>query len=251
MHDKPANTKESQSISGDFSQDKAFDQETSAPDLESQPAGDSSQSPDSSPGPLPGETHQKQSNQTGETQGVKEHPEDQPAQIDKAAEGDVPDHSAEIARLKDQLLRAMAEMENLRRRSTRELEDRVKYAPGELARDLLPVADNLDRALSSLDAEARAADERLEQFAAGIEAISRDFLAAFEKNGIRRLDPINQPFNPSEHEAMLKIQDDSHPPGTVVQVMQAGYILRDRLLRPAMVGVAEGGAQPKRVDEKA
>ncbi len=251
MTNKPTNMQESHPISGDFSQDKSPHQEPPVSDLEARVSEHSSETSDSLQDHL---SEKNQGKKGGKTAKAKQAEQMPPVQSDQevGAQDAGSDHDSDaLNQLKDQLLRAMAEMENLRRRSARELADRVKYAPGELARDLLPVADNLDRALSSLDAEARAADERLEQFAAGIEAIARDFLAAFEKNGIHRLDPLDQPFNPSEHEAMLKVQDDSRPPGTVVQVMQAGYILRDRLLRPAMVGVAEGGAPPTKVDEKA
>ncbi len=150
------------------------------------------------------------------------------------------DAEAEIASLKDQLLRTVAEMENLRRRFARELEEKLKYANSNLARDLLTVADNLTRALQSLTAEARSENEQVEKFASGIEAVKRELLSAFERNNIRKIEPMGEKFNPNYHEAIFQVENTGQPPGTVVQVVQPGYVLHERLLRPAMVVVAQG-----------
>ena len=158
---------------------------------------------------------------------------------------------AEIARLKDQLLRALAETENLRRRAEREREDTAKYAIAGFAREILAVGDNLHLALANIPAEARAADKWLDNLAVGVEVTERELLAVFERLweravvffvGIRRIDPLGEPFDPNYHQAMTEIPGTGKPAGTVVQVMRSGYVIHDRLLRPAMVAVAKGDA---------
>jgi len=145
---------------------------------------------------------------------------------------------AEIADLKDKVLRTMAEMENLRRRTEREREDAVKYAAGKFAKDILSVADNLRRAL---DAVAASADPAVRNLASGVEATERELLSVFERHGIKRIEALGARFDPNLHQAMFEIPDPSQPAGTVVQVAMPGYLIGDRLLRPAMVGVASGG----------
>ena len=149
---------------------------------------------------------------------------------------------AEVARLKDQALRAMAEAENTRRRAQREIEDNAKYAVSSIARDILPVADNLRRALDGISAEARQADEKLDKFAEGVELTERDFLSVLERHHIKRVDPIGQPFDHNLHQAVMQVEAPDKPAGTVVQVLQSGYTIHGRLLRPAMVAVAKGNA---------
>jgi molecular chaperone GrpE len=151
---------------------------------------------------------------------------------------------AEIARLKDQALRALAESENVRRRAERDKEDAGKYAVASLARDLVSVADNLRRALDA----APAAEERTDAVSSlltGVEATERELLAAFERRGIARIEPMGEKFDPNRHEAVFEVPGTGQPAGTVVQVLQAGYSIHDRLLRPAMVGVAKGGEETK------
>jgi molecular chaperone GrpE len=147
----------------------------------------------------------------------------------------------EVADLKDRLLRALAETENVRRRSEREREDTAKYAMTGFARDILGVADNLGRALASLGPEARGKDVSLDALISGIELTDRELTSVFERNGIKRIDPAGERFDPNLHQAMMEIDDPGKPSGTVVQVLQTGYIIRDRLLRPAMVAVSKGG----------
>lgn len=158
------------------------------------------------------------------------------------AEARVAELEAEVARMKDQALRALAEAENTRRRAQREIEDNSKYAVANLARDILPLADNLRRALDTLTQEERAAAEKLEKFAQGIELVEREFLATLERQHVKRVDPLGQAFDHNLHQAVMQVETADKAPGTVVQVLQPGYTIHGRLLRPAMVVVAKGGA---------
>ena len=146
---------------------------------------------------------------------------------------------AEIVALEDQVLRAMAETENVRRRAARDREDAGKYAITGFARDLLSGVDNLRRALDSLTDELRG-DAGLTSLISGIEMTERELIAAFERHGIRRIDPLGEKFDHNFHQAMFEVADSDQPAGTVAAVMQAGYVIADRLLRPALVGVAKG-----------
>lgn len=157
---------------------------------------------------------------------------------------------AEAAEAKDRLLRALAEMENVRRRAQREREDAAKYGATNFAKDLLSVADNLRRALDSLP-EAQATDELTRTLLQGVAATERELLAAFERHGIRRIDPQGERFDHNLHQAIFEVENAGQPAGTIVQVLQPGYVMHDRLLRPAMVGVAKGEGKPpetQRVD---
>jgi molecular chaperone GrpE len=149
---------------------------------------------------------------------------------------------AELADTKDKLLRALAETENQRRRAQRDTEDARRYAASNFAKDMLDVADNLRRALGSLD-PASLQDERAKALVEGVAATERALLAALERHGIKRIEPeIGERFDPNSHEAMVEVPNTGKPGGSVVQVVQAGYRMHDRLLRPAMVGVAKAGA---------
>ncbi|HWI26611.1 MAG TPA: nucleotide exchange factor GrpE [Stellaceae bacterium] len=150
---------------------------------------------------------------------------------------------AELGESKDRLLRALAETENVRRRAERERADASKYGASAFAKDLLNVADNLRRALDSAPAE-QAADERTRNLLQGVAATERELLAAFERHGIRRIDPVGERFDHNLHQAIFEVENTGQPAGTVVQVLQPGYVMHDRLLRPAMVGVAKGEAKP-------
>lgn len=154
---------------------------------------------------------------------------------------------AELAETKDRLLRALAEIENVRRRGERERADAQKYGSANLAKDLLNVADNLRRAIDSVPAEQ--ADERVKTLLEGVAATERELLAVFERNGIRRIDPAGERFDHNLHQAIFEVESAAQP-GTVVQVLQPGYVMHDRLLRPAMVGVAKGApSEAQRVDQ--
>jgi len=148
---------------------------------------------------------------------------------------------AELADAQDRLLRALAETENVRRRAQRERADAEKYGFAKFAGDLLSVADNLRRALDSLP-EAEARDDRTKSLLAGVEATERELLAAFERHGLKRVDPRGERFDHNFHQAVFEVENTGRPAGTVVEVLQPGYVVHDRLLRPAMVGVAKGGA---------
>ncbi|MGF6226263.1 molecular chaperone GrpE [Inquilinus ginsengisoli] len=145
---------------------------------------------------------------------------------------------AETAKLKDQALRALAETENIRRRSEREREDTAKYAISGFAKSLLDAADNLRRAIDAVPAGAVEADAALKTLVDGVAATERQLLAAFERHGVTRIEPVGEAFDPNFHQAMFELPGTGKPAGTIVQVMQPGYVLQGRLLRPAMVGVA-------------
>ena len=150
---------------------------------------------------------------------------------------------AELAEHKDRLLRALAEAENTRRRTQRERDDAAKYAISGFARDLLSAADNLRRALDSLP-EAEVRDERTRSLLAGVAATERELLSVFERHGIHRIDPQDERFDHNFHQAIFEVERADRPAGTIVEVLQPGYVLHDRLLRPAMVGVAKPPARP-------
>ena len=149
---------------------------------------------------------------------------------------------AEHLDLKDKYLRLAAEMDNLRRRTEREIKDAKTYAAAGFARDMLSVSDNLRRALDAVPAEARAAAEAgLMALVEGVEMTERSMLSALERHGVKKLEPAGQRFDPNFHQAMFEIPNADIPNNTVVQVVQDGYIIGDRVLRPAMVGVSKGG----------
>ena len=149
---------------------------------------------------------------------------------------------AENAELKDRVLRAAAEMENLRNRTARDVRDAKTYAVTGFARDLLAVADNLNGALAALPAESRAAaDSGVVALVEGVELTERSLITALERHGVRKLEPEGQKFDPNFHQAMFEVPNPDVPNNTVVQVVQDGYAIADRVLRPAMVGVAKGG----------
>jgi molecular chaperone GrpE len=156
---------------------------------------------------------------------------------------------AEVADLRDQALRARAEVENVLRRTAREKQDASAYAVSGFARDLLAVSDNLRRALDALPDEARA-DSKVKAFFDGVEMTERELLNTFERHGIRKIDPRGEKFDHNFHQAMAEVEVEGHAPGTVVDVYQAGYVLRERLLRPAMVTVAKNNTEKpaERVD---
>jgi len=157
---------------------------------------------------------------------------------------DVATLEGRIAELTDRLLRAHAEMDNLRKRTERDKEDTAKYAISKFAREVLSIGDNLQRAMAAVPPGAADADPALKALIDGVSMTDREFLNILERNGVKRLVPEGQPFNPHQHQAMTEIENRDVAPGTVVQVYQPGYILEDRVLRPAMVVVAKGGAKP-------
>jgi molecular chaperone GrpE len=150
----------------------------------------------------------------------------------------------ELADYKDRLLRTLADMENMRKRTEREVADARAYGISAFARDILGVADNMHRAMQALDDELRAkADDQVKALLDGVELTERELMNVLEKHGVKRIDPMNQKFDPNRHQAMFEVEDASVPSGTVVQVMQAGYLIGERVLRPALVAVSKGGAK--------
>jgi molecular chaperone GrpE len=157
-----------------------------------------------------------------------------------AAKARIAELEKKLAEVKDQALRALAEADNTRKRAERAKEDTAKFAVSSLARDLLSVADNLRRALTAMPPEAREKNPELVNIHTGISAIERDLHRIFENNGIKRVDPINQKFDANFHEVMFEADAPNQAPGTVIQVIDPGYMIHERLLRPARVGVAKG-----------
>ena len=151
----------------------------------------------------------------------------------------------ELADTKDRLLRTLAEMENMRKRTEREVADSRVYGITAFARDILTVADNMHRAMQALDDELRTkADSGVKALLDGVELTERELMNVLEKHGVKRIEPLGQKFDPNRHQAMYEVEDPSVPSGTIVQVVQAGYLLGDRVLRPALVAVAKGGPKP-------
>jgi len=176
--------------------------------------------------------------------------EDEVAEDDQPA---APSLEAALAESKDKLLRALAEAENTRRRAKRDKSEASKYAIAAFAREMLGVADNLHRALASVDETARAEDEALDTLMVGVEMTEREMLGSFERIGITPIDALDKKFDHNFHQAMFEVDDENRPAGTVVQILQTGYMLHDRLLRPAQVGVSKGGPKetPDESDEEA
>ena len=165
----------------------------------------------------------------------------QPAEANPQAEA-LAALTAERDEFKDRALRTLAEMENLRRRTEREVADARTYAVTNFARDMLNVADNVRRALESVPAEARAgAEGALKGLIEGIELTERDLAKTLERHGVKAVEPQGQRFDPNRHQAMFEVPNTEVPNGTVVQVVQTGYVIGDRTLRPALVGVSKGG----------
>src|SRR6201982_2723840 len=147
----------------------------------------------------------------------------------------------EVAEARDKMLRTLAEMENLRQRTRREVADAKTYGITGFARDVLEIADNLQRALDAVPAEARAAaDPGLKALTEGVGLTERSLHNALEKHGVRKFDPAGEKFDPNVHQAMYEIPDPSVPAGTIAQVIQSGYMIGERVLRPALVAVAKG-----------
>lgn len=145
---------------------------------------------------------------------------------------------AQLAEAKDHMLRAVAEAENTRKRLLREREDVRKYAVSDFAKDLLDFSDNFHRALASIPEETKN-DELIRNVLAGIEAMEKELLKTMERHGIQKIEPLDEAFNPNFHEAMFEAPGTGKAAGTIVEIIEPGYILHDRLLRPARVGIAK------------
>ncbi len=145
----------------------------------------------------------------------------------------------------DRLLRALAEADNTRKRLEKERQDTAKYAVSSFARDLLSVADNLRRALAAITPEQREQNAEFKNIAIGVEATERELLNLFERNGIKKIDPLGQLFDPNLHDVIFESDATGQPAGTIIQVVESGYTIHDRLLRPARVGVAKASGDPQ------
>jgi molecular chaperone GrpE len=157
--------------------------------------------------------------------------------------------NAENAAQKERLLRTLAELENVRRRTEREVADAKTYGVTSFARDMLNVADNLARALENVPKEAReAAEGAMKILLDGVELTERDLQATLGRHGVRKLEPMGEKFDPNFHQAIFEVPDEKLPNGTVTQVMQPGWRIADRVLRPAMVGVSKGGPKVAKID---
>ena len=150
----------------------------------------------------------------------------------------------EVAELKDRLLRTHADMENIRKRTEREKADTHKYAVTKFARDMIEVGDNFQRAIATVPAGATEQNPALKSFLDGVSMTERELINTLERHGVTRIDPQGQSFNPHLHQAVMEAQNPDVPAGTVTQVFQLGYMIDDRVLRPAMVVVAKGGFKP-------
>ena len=191
--------------------------------------------------------------------------EAEPAGEEEAPESDVPESDvsksdapptyeellSDVASLKDQLLRALAETENVRRRAERDKADLSKYAVANFAREVLGVADNLRRAVEAVDKDTVEGNEDLRNLHVGIEMTQKALEASYERFGIKPIEAMGEKFNHNFHQAMFEVEDPERPEGVVVQEIQTGYMIHDRLLRPAMVGVSKGGPKPEAGPEPA
>lgn len=166
-----------------------------------------------------------------------------PAQEAERLAAEVDTLQGQIADLTDRLLRAHAEMDNVRKRAEREREETAKYAISKFARDVVTVADNFERAIQAVPQGAAEQDAALKGLVEGVSMTEREFLNVLEKNGVRRIVPKGEAFNPHLHQAMMEAQNPDVAAGTILEVYQAGYVIEDRVLRPAMVVVAKGGAK--------
>jgi molecular chaperone GrpE len=169
---------------------------------------------------------------------------------DDPEEGSVEALAKEAAESRDKMLRTLAEMENLRKRTAKEVADARTYGITGFARDVLDIADNLQRALDAVPAETReSADPILKALIEGVELTERSLLNALEKNGVKKFDPSGEKFDPNFQQAMYEVPDASVPAGTVVQVVQAGYMIGERVLRPALVAVSKGGVKASAAEQ--
>lgn len=159
----------------------------------------------------------------------------------KPAEDRTAELEKKVAEANDRALRALAEADNTRKRLEKERQDTAKFAVSSFARDLLSVADNLKRAINAITPEQRETNTELKNIAIGVEATERELTGIFERNGIRKVDPIGQTFDPNFHEVIFEAEIPGKSAGTVIQVVEVGYTIHERLLRPARVGVAKGG----------
>jgi molecular chaperone GrpE len=183
--------------------------------------------------------------QTARAEDAAAPPQDGAASVTQPATSAEADPVALAAEFKDRLLRTLAEMENLRKRTAREVADARLYSVTAFARDMLAVADNMRRALDAVSAELRASvDPGVKALIDGVELTERELLKGLERNGVSQFTPRGEKFDPNVHQAMFEVPNASVPAGSIVEVVQPGYMIGERMLRPAMVGVSKGGPRP-------
>lgn len=173
-----------------------------------------------------------------------------PASPEAFLAGELTRVEAERDDLKDKLLRTLADMENLRRRTEREIGDAKAYAVTSFARDMLGSADNLRRGLENVPEAARSGDVALNALIEGVELTERELLKTLERHGVRKIDPLGEKFDPNLHQAMYEAPDPATPKGMVASVVQSGYTIGERVLRPALVGVSAGAPKPAEASDK-
>lgn len=195
------------------------------------------------PEPTENEIEAANNSESGETAGEM---------LDAGAEGELTPEALEAAfqaladerdSYKDRYMRTFAEMENIRKRAEREKADIRKYAISDFARDVLGLGDNIQRAMAAVPAEAAEQDPNLKGFLEGVQLLERDLLNMLQRHGVTRIDPKGERFDPNQHQAVMEMERPDLPAGTVAEVFQSGYIIGERVLRPAMVAVAKGGAK--------
>lgn len=172
-------------------------------------------------------------------------------QMVEALQIDLDSKTAELAAKQDQVLRALAETENVRRRLEKEKAEMAKFAIQKFAKDMLSIGDNFQRAIAAVPPGAADADPALKALIEGVVLAERDYRSALERHGVIAIDPAGQPFNPHHHQAVMEQEDKTVPSGTVLQVYQVGYLLEGRCLRPAMVVVSRGGPKSAKPAEAA
>jgi molecular chaperone GrpE len=191
------------------------------------------------------ETRRSMTDQPARAEDEAATPQDAAASAAPSAAEPTPDPIAVAVELRDRLLRTLAEMENLRKRTDREVTDARLYGVAAFARDVLGVADNMRRALEAVAPELRAnAETGVKALIDGVDLTERELAKVLEKNGVRQFTPQGEKFDPNLHQAMFEVSDTSVPAGSVVQVVQPGYMIGERVLRPALVGVSKGGPKP-------
>ena len=171
--------------------------------------------------------------------------------VPETAEARIAKLEEEIATVNDRWVRAVAEMENMRKRAEREKSETAKYAITRFAQDVVTVGDNFQRAIAAVPAGAADSDPALKSLIEGVAVTEREFLNVLERHGVKRIEPHSEAFNPHLHQAVMEQQNADVPAGTVLQVLQSGYVIEDRVLRPAMVVVAQGGPKPVKSESAA
>ncbi len=177
-------------------------------------------------------------------------PPDQPTAEDAAAD-QIAGLEQQLAQMKEQWVRAVAETENVRKRAERDQQETAKYAASSLARDMVNALENVKRAAESLTPDKREANELLKTVGDGLDMTVQELVGIFERHGIRRIDPLGEKFDHNLHQAVVQVEQPGTEPGTVIQVVQAGYAMHDRLLKPAMVAVTKAATDSKQVDTNA